>query len=229
VQHPAPFPVELPERLIHLYTYEGDVVLDPFCGSGTTLVAAARTGRVGVGYDTDPAYVSLAGERVATEGATSTPPADPAKGFADLAEDALTAAGLVVDRRGARLRGTGLVADLLVRPPAGPTLVVELAGAFTVPAGGLTRMEAVWRVLGRASAVRAAGLGPVLVLTSHLPAPGTDGALALRAAIADGLLLDVVDLGAPDAGGRLAGLARTRPDPAAGEVSKGRPPRRIAD
>ncbi|MCP3934052.1 MAG: site-specific DNA-methyltransferase [Actinomycetia bacterium] len=64
VGHPAPFPVELPKRLIDLYTYEGDLVLDPFAGSGTTLVAAERQGRIGVGYDTEPEYVDLANGRV---------------------------------------------------------------------------------------------------------------------------------------------------------------------
>jgi DNA modification methylase len=65
VGHPAPFPVELPERLLRLYTYRGDVVLDPFVGSGSTAVAAARNDRRYVGYDTDPAYVKLAEERIA--------------------------------------------------------------------------------------------------------------------------------------------------------------------
>jgi DNA modification methylase len=68
VQHPAPFPVELPERFIRLYTYAGDVVLDPFLGSGSTAVAAAQNGRRYVGYDTDPAYVDIARARVADEG-----------------------------------------------------------------------------------------------------------------------------------------------------------------
>ena len=67
VGHPAPFPVELPQRLIDLYTYEGDVVLDPFMGSGTTAVAAVRTGRHYLGYDTDEGYVKAARERVAAE------------------------------------------------------------------------------------------------------------------------------------------------------------------
>ena len=67
VGHPAPFPVELPRRLIDLYTFEGDVVLDPFLGSGSTVVAAARTGRVGVGFDLDPDYVELTRERVTAE------------------------------------------------------------------------------------------------------------------------------------------------------------------
>jgi site-specific DNA-methyltransferase (adenine-specific) len=65
VGHPAPFPVELPERCIRLFTYRGDVVVDPFMGSGTTAVAALRTGRHYVGYDTDPEYVALAQARVA--------------------------------------------------------------------------------------------------------------------------------------------------------------------
>ena len=67
VGHPAPFPVALPERLIQLYTYRGDVVLDPFLGSGSTAVAAIRTERRYVGYDTDPAYVALAEARIADE------------------------------------------------------------------------------------------------------------------------------------------------------------------
>ncbi|HEY6532251.1 MAG TPA: site-specific DNA-methyltransferase, partial [Acidimicrobiales bacterium] len=67
VGHPAPFPVELPERFIHLYTYVGDVVLDPFMGSGTTAVAAVRTDRRFVGYDTDPDYVARADERIVAE------------------------------------------------------------------------------------------------------------------------------------------------------------------
>lgn len=67
VGHPAPFPIALPERLIDLYTYEGDLVLDPFMGSGTTAVAAIRTGRYFVGFDTDSTYKDLAERRIAEE------------------------------------------------------------------------------------------------------------------------------------------------------------------
>src|SRR5260370_6475753 len=67
VGHPAPFPVELPARLIHLYTYYNDLVLDPFVGSGTTAVAATRTSRHFVGYDTDEKYVTDARARVKAE------------------------------------------------------------------------------------------------------------------------------------------------------------------
>lgn len=67
IGHPAPFPVELPQRLIELYTYEGDVVLDPFIGSGSAAVAALRTRRRYIGFDTDEAYVAIAERRVAEE------------------------------------------------------------------------------------------------------------------------------------------------------------------
>ena len=64
VGHPAPFPVELPYRLIQLYTYEGEVVLDPFMGSGQAAIAALKAGRHYVGYEIDEAYVRLAEKRV---------------------------------------------------------------------------------------------------------------------------------------------------------------------
>ncbi len=67
IGHPAPFPVELPRRLIELYTFVEDTVLDPFCGSGTTCVAAAAQGRHYVGYDIDANYVKLAEQRLLQE------------------------------------------------------------------------------------------------------------------------------------------------------------------
>jgi site-specific DNA-methyltransferase (adenine-specific) len=67
VGHPAPFPVELPARLIELHTYRGDLVLDPFAGSGTTAVAAVRAGRHYAGYDLDESYIALAESRVEQE------------------------------------------------------------------------------------------------------------------------------------------------------------------
>ena len=75
VGHPAPFPVELPRRLIELYTYRGDLVYDPFMGSGTTAVAALRTDRHFVGFDTDEGYVVRARERIAEEQARLDGPA----------------------------------------------------------------------------------------------------------------------------------------------------------
>lgn len=64
VGHPAPFPVELPYRLIQLYTFEGDVILDPFVGSGTACVAALKTNRKYVAYDIDKKYCDLAERRI---------------------------------------------------------------------------------------------------------------------------------------------------------------------
>lgn len=64
VGHPAPFPIELAARVIKLYSYQDDVVLDPFMGSGTTCVAAKKLGRNYVGYDTVPEYCGLAEKRL---------------------------------------------------------------------------------------------------------------------------------------------------------------------
>jgi DNA modification methylase len=64
VGHPAPFPEELPRRLIELYSFRGDVVLDPFCGSGTTCLAARAADRHFVGYEIDRGYVELARQRL---------------------------------------------------------------------------------------------------------------------------------------------------------------------
>lgn len=64
IGHPAPFPEELPYRLIQLYTFESDVVLDPFCGSGTTCLAALKSKRHYIGYDIEPEYVRLANQRI---------------------------------------------------------------------------------------------------------------------------------------------------------------------
>ena len=67
IGHPAPFHIELPYRLIQLYTFENDVVLDPFIGSGTTAIAAIKTNRRFVGYDNNPKYGDLANKRIQKE------------------------------------------------------------------------------------------------------------------------------------------------------------------
>ena len=65
IGHPAPFPEELPNRLIKLYSFKHDIVLDPFLGSGTTSLAAIKNGRNFLGFDTNKKYVELADKRVA--------------------------------------------------------------------------------------------------------------------------------------------------------------------
>lgn len=66
IGHPAPFPEELPHRLIQLYTFKDDVVLDPFCGSGTACLVALKDCRHYIGYDIAPEYVKLANHRIQT-------------------------------------------------------------------------------------------------------------------------------------------------------------------
>jgi site-specific DNA-methyltransferase (adenine-specific) len=64
VGHPAPFPLELPKRCIKMFSYVGDTVLDPFMGSGTTVLAAAIYGRKGIGIEVDKGYCKLAQQRI---------------------------------------------------------------------------------------------------------------------------------------------------------------------
>lgn len=64
IGHPAPFPQELPQRLIEMYSYTGEVVLDPFMGSGQTALAALDTKRIYVGFETNKNYVKLAEKRI---------------------------------------------------------------------------------------------------------------------------------------------------------------------
>jgi len=64
IGHPAPFPLELPYRLIQLYSYKGDTILDPFMGSGQTAIAALKSGRNYIGYETERTYVDLANKRI---------------------------------------------------------------------------------------------------------------------------------------------------------------------
>jgi DNA modification methylase len=65
--HPAPFPLELATRLVRMFSFSGDTVLDPFCGSGTTMVAAFRTGRNSTGIEIDPEYCRMAARYLKAE------------------------------------------------------------------------------------------------------------------------------------------------------------------
>ncbi len=71
VNHPAPFPVELPKRCIEMFTFAGDVVLDPFLGSGTTAVAAKQSGRTYIGIDLSADYCEIAENRLAATDSVS--------------------------------------------------------------------------------------------------------------------------------------------------------------
>lgn len=67
--HPAPFPVELAYRLVRMFSFHGDTVLDPFCGTGSTMAAALRAGRNSIGIEIDPEYCRLAIERLTEDSA----------------------------------------------------------------------------------------------------------------------------------------------------------------
>lgn len=204
VKHPAPFPIELPMRLIDLYTYENDLVLDPFLGSGSTAVAAALRKRRYAGLDTDPAYVELARERVRREvvpelfdrGSDPQAKATAAKlASAALAERALIDAGFRIVDRGRRLPKVGLSVPVVVADRTDAAWFVDTVGAFSATSPGLDRMDAVWRVLGRAEVLAstlASSRLPLLVLTSRLPRRGSSVGRALRSA-GTSRLFDVVE------------------------------------
>ena len=174
VGHPAPFPVELPERLIHLYTYRGDLVLDPFMGSGTTAVAAIRAQRHFVGYDTDPGYVERARQRIELERTSerSDPPADAARtiarrllerrGYTDIAEKVKFPVGVAV--------------DFAAYDSAGIRWLFDVAGGFTTAKPGLRRADELNKVIAKAAILHAAyPEAKFVVMTSALPTSGAAG------------------------------------------------------
>jgi site-specific DNA-methyltransferase (adenine-specific) len=180
VGHPAPFPVALVERCIQLFTYDGDVVLDPFMGSGTTAVAAAGTGRHYIGYDTDAGYVERARERVASMVPTRSPDRRTLKeiartlldeaGFDDVVENARVAPGVTLS-----FRATG--ADGVVR-------LFELAGVHTPARPGLSRIDAVWRTIAKAA-------------IAHESEPDTDVVVLTSGTVRGGPLASVTGAGRP--------------------------------
>jgi len=64
IGHPPPFPMELPKRCIKLFSYKGDIVLDPFLRSGTTLIACLQNNRIGIGVEMNEDYCRLAAKRL---------------------------------------------------------------------------------------------------------------------------------------------------------------------
>ena len=229
VGHPAPFPVELPEQLIRLYTFADDLVLDPFMGSGSTLVAAARLGRRYVGYDLDPAYVDIARGRVAAElEAIHTGDADEeSDGGAEagtgeaanrLCEQVLTEAGFTIVERNRRVRGSGVSVSFVAHDAHGDRWVFDVCGPNSTHRGGLSRLDVVWRSVGRATAlVRHLDGVPVVLLASELPRRPGDADQALRSA-GPAIVYDVVDVFDPADRGRLTNYAQRgqKPGPTPG-------------
>ncbi len=221
VGHPAPFPVDLPRRLIELYTYVGDIVVDPFCGAGTTLLAAARTARVGVGYDTDPAYVALSMERLSSDAAPERDEAHAAaveegRKVTDIAAARLADAGFEITKTKPALRGLGISYDFLAVDARGFAYWVDVSGAFTVARSGLERSDGLWHVLGRLHVLEATHpTARVLVLTPHPVSPTSTTGKTLRA-VGPRSLHDVISLSdAPDLD-RLAVYGSGNANPIAG-------------
>jgi site-specific DNA-methyltransferase (adenine-specific) len=186
VGHPAPFPVELPSRLIGLFTYKDDLVLDPFCGSGSTAVAAVRCGRHYVGYDLDDTYVELAEARVRDEreritthdlenSKTSfnvTIPAvpDPAldeedlqaravregRAAKDIARAVIELAGFTRIRENQRQSG-GVEVDFVAVDERGDPWFFDVSGSFTSHRSGLRRTDTLWKALGKAAVLHQSG------------------------------------------------------------------------
>jgi DNA modification methylase len=251
VGHPAPFPVELPRRVIELYTYRGDLVLDPFMGSGSTAVAAARTDRHFVGFDTDPEYVERARARVDDErrSLAAAAEAEPSRRVSlravvpalrssrddgdvgdgeqgravgegrkakDVAHGLLAQAGFTDIRTDVKYNDLGTDVTFLAHDREGAVWLFDVCGAFSSTRPGLKRADTLWRALGKAAVLhqapatgRRTPVGPLVLLSTDLPAPGTPGARALDAVTGPGrpvrAVIDLLDVEAPAAVRAIAG------------------------
>jgi site-specific DNA-methyltransferase (adenine-specific) len=213
VGHPAPFPVDIPRNLIELYTYEDDLVLDPFMGSGSTAVAAVRSRRHFVGIDTDPQYAAAARSRVEAERDVPATPTDGRKAK-DVAARLLAECGFRDVRAGAKL-APGVPVDFAADDVAGGTWFFELAGSFTSVRAGLHRTDTVWKAIGRAALVDKPAR--YVLLTIDRPGRTSAGERALRAAMAKGLVHDALELHHPVTAPRLRAYASGDPAEPAGK------------
>ena len=233
VGHPAPFPIELPQRLIELYTYENDVILDPFMGSGSSAIAALRTRRRFVGFDTDDGYVRAAKRRIDEEQArieaerirsrpefrVELPAVRPAPDDEDfqaravregrqakeLARVLLQACGFTAIREQVKPRGLGIVLNFVAKDAHGDDWAFDVSGAFTSSRAGLRRTDTLWKSLGKAGVLHQSGLGlPLVLLTTDAPAKGSSGYQALETMRGPlHPVLDVIVLREPDDQARL--------------------------
>ena len=216
VGHPAPFPVELPQRLIDLYTYRGDLVLDPFMGAGTTAVAAVRTERHYVGFDTDADYIALAKKRIADERDRLEQPAERQQWRVSVTPSASSPEPEWSDDFQVRAGQQGRKAQEMAREvlkqskfrdirekvkfscgvevnfeaidQQGQGWLFDVSGAFTVTQRpGLRRTDTLWKAVGKASVLHSSGVAtPLVLLTTDRPAPTSSGHRALKAVTGSG-------------------------------------------
>jgi site-specific DNA-methyltransferase (adenine-specific) len=194
VGHPAPFPVALAERCIQLLTYAGDIVLDPYMGSGTTAVAAVNTGRHYIGYDTDAGYVRAARERVASM-ATAAP--HDRRTLKEIARTLLDDAGFVDIEENARI-APGVTVSFRATRPDGVQQLFELGGTHTPARSGLSRLDAVWRTIAKASIAHQADDHPEFVVLTSGTVRGGPIATVLGAGRPIARVIDVTGPGALD-------------------------------
>lgn len=237
VGHPAPFPVELPKRFIELYTYENDVVLDPFMGSGSSAVAALRTRRRFIGFDTDDDYVRAAEARIEQEqerlaaeesghetafrvelpAVKPTPEGEDFQAQAtregrqakDLARLLVEACGFVDVRENVKPRGLGITLNLVATDQHGHDWAFDVSGAFTSTRAGLLRTDTLWKSLGKAAVLHESDPHmPLVLLTTEAPSSGSAGHKALSVMTGPARpVFDVCELLKADDQQRLRGYA----------------------
>lgn len=235
VGHPAPFPVELPQRLIELYTYRGDLVLDPFMGSGSTLVAALRNERHYAGYDTEQKYVDAAKRRLRKVRdemmdeaqmrliprviLPAVPPA-PEEDLGDyqsravregrkareIAKAVLQDCGFTGIKEDQKLPA-GVEINFTAADVTGRRWYFDVSGAFTSTRAGLRRTDTIWKALGKAAVITSEkGECRLILLTTDLPPKGSAGDLALRA-VKGKVFTDAIEMLSEEGQSRLRGYA----------------------
>jgi len=185
VGHPAPFPVDLPKRLIDLYTYRDDLVLDPYMGSGSTAVAALRKGREFIGCETDQEYIDLSQSRIDAEHQRIS------------AHIVLTECGFEIQSAKTKLR-SGPVIDIVAKGRDGQMWHFDVTGAFTTERGGLRRTDTIWKSLGKAAVRQSDTLtkdtgARYVLLTTSLPPSGV-GLRALKSAQESDVIFDALEM-----------------------------------
>ena len=209
VGHPAPFPVELPLRLIRQHTFVGELVLDPFMGSGATAAAAVRSGRHYVGFDVSADYVRLAESRLASESLDGGPLSVPRLTVRRAAVAVLRDAGFTRVSHRVNCRG-GLVMALEAYDQAGRRWRFDTAGAFSLSgAAGLADAALARQCVGRAlEYAHVGGVGLLGVFTPALPAARTRRRGWLDSLTGpDGPFAAIIDLSRTDAAARLGEAA----------------------
>ena len=182
-----------------MYTYRGDLVLDPFIGSGTTAVAAVRTERHYVGFDTDEAYIATAEARIDEEWKRLARDAAPPRviipaipsdedtddlGFQaravregkkarDLARLVLEACDFKDITANVKYTRLGVEVNFEARDQRGGGWRFDVSGAFTSSRPGLRRTDTLWKALGKAAVLAQADeVRPLVLLTTHVPVAG---------------------------------------------------------